>query len=103
MEYNKNYPFKRRQKLTSKEETIYSNLAATTVNYMGIQANTRRRTIYGMRIYTLRHTYTHTHKHTTQNSNFERHWLEEKEENFLTKKKTKKIHKIKISKRKEMK
>lgn len=99
MEY-KNYPFKRRQKLTSKEETIYSNLAATTVNYMGIQANTRRRTIYGMRIYTLRHTYTHTQTHY---SNFERHWLEEKEENFLTKKKTKKIHKIKISKRKEMK
>lgn len=69
---------------------------------MGIQANKRRRTIYGMRIYTLRHTYTQTH--CTQNSNFERHWLEEKEENFLTNKKTKKkIHKIKILKRNEKK
>lgn len=58
---NKKLSIQETAKANEKEETIYSNLAATTVNYMGIPSEKKRRR--RMRI-------THTH---TQHQTFERH------------------------------
>lgn len=88
----KNYPFKRRQKANEKEETIYSNLAATTVNYMGIQANKKYKVyLHGEEQFMEWELHTHTQTQT-KTQTLERHWMEEKEENCFKPRRKPKIY-----------